>query len=40
MTGVRAKVRAVAEARLGLVGCALRVASDSRELTLIVDTVC
>jgi hypothetical protein len=40
MAGVKAKVRAVAEARLGSVGCALRVASDSRELTLIVDTVC
>ena len=37
MAGVRAKVGAGAEARLGLVGCALRVASGSRELTLIVD---
>ena len=40
MAGVRAKVGAGAETRLGLVGCALRVASGSRELTLIVDTVC
>ena len=38
MAGVRAKVRAGVEARLGLVGCALRVASGSRELTLIVQT--